>query len=77
MMTVETSGLLQPGAVDETKYAKFLAKQVKSYRGYRDKHNAAGRGIYFGWTDAECQGAAEFYCRSYRSHYQVLVPVSA
>ena len=77
MMTVETSGLLRPAHVDENRYAKFLAKQAAYYRRCRDKHNAAGKGMYHGWTDAECQGAADFYCGCYRHHFRVLVPVAS
>lgn len=66
-----TSHLYKPGDVDETAYGKFLAKMVKYYRRCRDKRHH----FYTDWTDAQCQEAAEFYCRSYRHQFRVLVSV--
>lgn len=76
MMTVETSGLLRTTTVDEPRFAAFVAKMVASYRRSRDKHTKAGRGMYFGWTDAQCQEAARFYCGVYRNQFLKTEPVN-
>ena len=79
MMTVETSGLLRPAHVDETKYQAFYDKTVKSYQRQVAKAHAKGnqRSDVWGWTDEDCHRAAEAYCECYRHQFRVLVPVSA
>ena len=74
-----TTGLYRPDAVDETKYAAFVAKTVRSNMKARDKANAKGdaRGLWFGFTDEQCRLAAEQYCHCYRHHFRVLVPAKA
>lgn len=74
-----TSALYRPGAVDEEKYTAFVAKTIKQNIRARDKANAKGdaRGLWFGFTDEQCQLAAEQYCHCYRHHFRVLVPAKA
>jgi hypothetical protein len=60
------------GAIDETAYGAFVARQVKSTKRQRDK----GRRDFAGLTDAECVEMAESYCRMYRHQFRVLVPVA-
>lgn len=63
------------GAVDETAFAAFVAKTVKSNMRARDKANKAGRGIWHGFSDDDCREAARSYCSCYRHHFRVLIPV--
>lgn len=75
MSAAVTTGLYTPGAVDEQAFARFVAKTEASYRRATAKHNARGKGLYLGWTEAEIVEAARFYCGCYRHHYRVLVAV--
>jgi len=79
MMTVETSGLLRPAHVDETKYQAFYDKTVKSYQRQVVKAHAKNnlRSDVWGWTDEDCHRAAKAYCECYRHHFRVLVPVTS
>ena len=70
-----TTGLYTHGTVDEAAFARFVAKTEASYRRSVAKHNARGRGLYLGWTEAEIVEAARFYCGCYRHHYRVLVEI--
>ena len=70
------------GAVDEKRYAAFVAKTLRGYKRSRDKANAKGDAgafapLYYGWTDEQCAEATRFYCECYREQFRVLVPVAS
>lgn len=77
-MTVTTEFLRKTGEIDETAYAAFLAKNVKSNIRARDKANARGltRSVWYGMTDAECTEAARSYCVMYRHHFAIFAPAN-
>ncbi len=75
MSATVTTALYTPGAVDEAAFARFVAKTEASYRRSVAKHNARGKGLYLGWTDADCVEAARAYCGCYRHQFRVLVLV--
>ncbi len=68
--TVETQ-MFTHGAVEEDKYATFLAKTANSYMRARAK----GRGVYAAWTDEECWAAAHAYCGMYRHHFRAQIRI--
>jgi len=71
-MTVTTQAFTH-SAVDETRFAAFVAKVTKSNLRLRGK----GHRDYVDMTDADCEEAARSYCSMYRHQFRALIPVAS